>query len=103
MMRAAIEGGSANMPRKGHVFSAKEHRQVEHIKASEEDRGVAAAEAEGIGYATVVKHGGAKHRYTAKEKRQAEHIAQSEEQRGVPAAEAKNIAYATVNAKKVKR
>jgi hypothetical protein len=88
------------MPRKGHVFSAKEHRQVEHIAESEERRGVSAAEAEGIGYATVVKHGGAKHSYTAKEKRQAEHIAESEEQRGVPPAEAKSIAYATVNAKK---
>ncbi|HEY0384009.1 MAG TPA: hypothetical protein VGC72_17580 [Candidatus Elarobacter sp.] len=88
------------MPRDGHVFSAKEHRQVEHIKASEEQRGLSAAEAEGVGYATVVKHGGAKHQYTAKEKRQAEHIAESEEQRGVSAAEAKSIAYATVNAKK---
>ena len=91
------------MPRKGHVFSAKEHRQAEHIKASEERRGMPAAEAEGIGYATVVKHGGAKHRYTAKEKRQAEHIIESEEQRGVAPAEAKSIAYATVNAKKAKR
>jgi hypothetical protein len=88
------------MPRKGHVFSDKEHRQVEHIKASEEKRGLPAAEAEAVGYATVVKHSGAKHRYTAKEKRQAEHIAQSEEQRGVSPGEAKSIAYATVNAHK---
>jgi hypothetical protein len=91
------------MPRKGHVFSAKEHRQVEHIKASEEKRGMSDAEAEGVGYATVVKHGGAKHSYTAKEKRQAEHIVESEEKRGVAPAEAKNIAYATVNARKAKR
>jgi hypothetical protein len=88
------------VPRKGHVFSAKEHRQVEHIKESEERRGHSPAEAEGIGYATVVKHGGSKHQYTAKEKRQAEHIAQSEEARGVDPAEAKNIGYATVTAHK---
>ena len=85
------------MPRKGHVFSAKEHRQVEHIKESEEQRGLSAAEAEAVGYATVVKKSGGKHAYTAKEKRQAEHIAESEEARGVPPAEAKSIAYATVN------
>jgi hypothetical protein len=90
------------MPRKGHVFSAKEHRQVEHIKASEEQRGLSAAEAEAVGYATVVKHSAGKHTYTAKEKRQAAHIAESEEQRGVPPAEAKSIAYATVNAHKGK-
>ncbi|MDP9105897.1 MAG: hypothetical protein M3N49_08185 [Candidatus Eremiobacteraeota bacterium] len=88
------------MPRKGHVFSAKEHRQVEHIKASEEQRGLPAAEAEAVGYATVVKHSGGEHAYTAKEKRQAEHIAESEEQRGVTPTEAKSIAYATVNAHK---
>lgn len=91
------------MPRKGHVFSAKEHRQVEHVKASEERRGMPAAEAEAVGYATVVKHSGGKHAYTAKEKRQAEHIAASEEQRGVSPAEAKSIAYATVNAHKTTR
>jgi hypothetical protein len=90
------------MPRKGHVFSEKEPRQVGHIKASEEQRGMPAAEAEAVGYATVVKHSGGKHRYTAKEKRQAEHIAESEEQRGVSPAEAKSIAYATVNAHKTK-
>jgi len=88
------------VPRKGHVFSAKEHRQVEHIKASEEHRGMPAAEAEAVGYATVVQNSGGKHRYTAKEKRQAEHIAESEEQRGVSPAEAKSIAYAAVNARK---
>ncbi|MDQ6943636.1 MAG: hypothetical protein M3169_14150 [Candidatus Eremiobacteraeota bacterium] len=86
------------MPRKGHVFSAKEHRQVEHIKASEEQSGMPAGQAEAVGYATVVKHSGGRHSYTAKEKRQAEHIAESEERRGVPPAEAKSIAYATVNA-----
>jgi hypothetical protein len=91
------------MPRKGHVFSDKEHRQVEHVKASEEKRGLSEAEAEAVGYATVVKHSGGKHSYTAKEKRQAEHIAESEEERGVPPAEAKSIAYATVNARKTTR
>jgi isopentenyl phosphate kinase len=91
------------MPRKGHVFSEKEHRQVEHIKESELRRGHSEAEAEGIGYATVVKHGGSKHHYTAKEKRQAEHIAESEEARGASPAEAKNIGYATVNARKKKK
>ena len=49
------------MPRKGHVFSAKEHRQVEHIKASEEQRGVSPAEAKSIGYATVNAHKGRTH------------------------------------------
>ncbi len=86
------------MPRKGHVFSAKEHRQVEHVKASEEQRGMSAGQAEAVGYATVVKHSGGKHSYTAKEKRQAEHIAESEKARGVPPAEAKSIGFATVNA-----
>ncbi|HEX3466532.1 MAG TPA: hypothetical protein VHT05_00360 [Candidatus Elarobacter sp.] len=84
------------MPSKRHAFTAKEHRQVEHIKASEEQRGMSPAQAEGIGYATVVKHGGGEHAFTAKEKRQAAHIAQSEEARGVPPDEAKNIGYATV-------
>lgn len=84
------------MPRNGHVFTAKEHRQVEHIKESEERRGMSPAEAEGVGYATVVKRSGGKHQFTAKEKRQAAHIAESEEARGVPADEAKNIGYATV-------
>jgi hypothetical protein len=83
------------MPRKGHVFSVKEHRQVEHIKESEEQRGMSAAEAQAVGYATVVKHSGGKHQFSAKEKRQAEHIAESEEHR-----EAASIGYATVNKRK---
>ena len=91
------------MPRKGHVFSAKEHRQVEHIKESEEQRGMSPAEAEAVGYATVVKHGGSKHEYSAKEKRQAEHIAESEESRGVDPVEAKSIGFATVNKNKGRR
>jgi hypothetical protein len=91
------------MPRKAHVFSTKEHRQVEHVKESEERRGMSAAEAEGVGYATVVKRSGKKHSYSAKEKRQAEHIAESEEERGVSPAEAKSIAFATVNAQKKRR
>jgi hypothetical protein len=84
------------MPRK-HRYSKKEHRQVEHIKASEEARGHSPEEAEGIGYATVNKRNPDAHRYTAKEKRQAEHIMNSEEARGLSEAEAKRIAYATVN------
>lgn len=84
------------MPKK-HRYSAKEHRQVEHIKESEEARGVPAEEAEAIGYATVNKQDPGKHRHTAKEKRQVEHIAESEEARGKSEAEAKRIGYATVN------
>jgi hypothetical protein len=80
-----------------HRYSAKEHRQVEHIKASEEARGVSSREAEGIGYATVNKLNPSEHRYTAKEKRQAGHIIESEEARGKSEAEAKRIGYATVN------
>jgi hypothetical protein len=82
---------------KKHRYTAKEHRQVEHIQASEEARGVPAEEAEGIGYATVNKRNPGTHRYTAKEKRQAGHIIESEEERGKSEAEAKRIAYATVN------
>jgi hypothetical protein len=88
------------MPGK-HRYTEKEHRQVEHIKESEEKRGLSAEEAEGVGYATVNKQNPDKHRYTAKEKRQAEHVAESEEARGKPPAQAKRIGYATVN-KRVK-
>ena len=84
------------MPRK-HRYSAKEYRQVEHIKESEETRGVPAVEAEAIGYATVNKRNPVKHRYTAKETRQVEHIAESEEALGKSEIEAKSIGYATVN------
>lgn len=84
------------MPKR-HRYSEKEHRQVEHIKESEEARGVSAGEAEAIGYATVNKQNPGKHRYTAKEKRQAKHIMESEEARGLSEAQAKSIAYATVN------
>ena len=80
-----------------HRYSAKEHRQVEHIKESEEARGVEANEAEAIGYATVNKQNPGRHRYTDKERRQAEHIIESEEERGKSETEAKRIAYATVN------
>ena len=82
---------------KKHRYTAKEHRQVEHIKESEETRGMSAVEAEAIGYATVNKQNPSRHRYTAKEKRQAEHIAESERARGKSATEAKSIGYATVN------
>ena len=85
------------MPKKQHRYTAKEHRQVEHIKESEERAGHSAGEAEGIGYATVNKLHPDAHRHTAKEKRQATHIAESEEQAGKSPAEAKRIAYATVN------
>ncbi len=81
---------------KKHRYSAKEHRQVEHIKESEIARGMSPGEAEGVGYATVTLHPD-EHRYTAKERRQAAHITASEEERGKPADEAKRIAYATVN------
>lgn len=84
------------MPRK-HRYSAKEHRQVEHIKESEEARGVEPSEAEAIGYATVSKQNPGRHRYTDKERRQAEHIVESEEESGKSETEAKRIAYATVN------
>ena len=85
------------MAKKKHRYSAKEHRQIEHIKESEEARGVDSSEASAIGYATVNKQNPGKHRFTAKEDRQAEHIMESEEERGKPEAEAKRIAYATVN------
>jgi hypothetical protein len=94
------------MPANGHRFTAKEHRQVEHIMASEERRGMAADDAERLAYATVNKAVAAtdpKRRFTAKEHRQAEHIEASEEARGVSAAEAKSIAYATVNKRKSAR
>jgi hypothetical protein len=84
------------MPR-NRRYTAKEHRQVEHIKESEESRGVSADEAEAIGYATVNKRNPGKNRYTPKERRQAEHIIESEEARGKSEIEAKRIAYATVN------
>ena len=80
-----------------HRYTPKEHRQVEHIAASEEARGVSPEEAEGIGYATVNKLNPGIYRYSAKEKRQAEHIMESEEKAGKSEAEAKRIAYATVN------
>jgi plasmid stabilization system protein ParE len=82
---------------KKHRYTPKEHRQVEHIKASEEARGVQPSEAEAIGYATVNKQNPGRHRYTDKERRQAEHIIESEEERGKSEAEATRIAYATIN------
>jgi len=80
-----------------HRYTPKEHRQIEHIKASEEARGAAPSDAEAIGYATVNKQNPGRHRYTEKERHQAEHIMESEEKRGKTEAEAKRIAYATVN------
>jgi hypothetical protein len=88
------------MPRKGHRFTVKEHRQVEHIKESEVERGMSSEEAERVGYATVNKDVNKKdptRRFTAKEHRQADHIEKSEEERGKSPEEAKSIAYATVN------
>jgi hypothetical protein len=84
------------MPKK-HRYTPKEHRQVEHVKESEEARGVDPGEAEAIGYATVNKQNPDRHRYTDKERRQAEHIIESEEERGKSESEAKRVAYATVN------
>ena len=85
------------MPKKKHRYSAKEHRQVEHIKESEQARGMSPDEAKSVGYATVNKQNPGKHRFTAKEDRQAEHIMESEEASGKSEAQAKRIAYATVN------
>jgi hypothetical protein len=99
---SSFRGGN-QMPRKGHVFSAKEHRQAEHIAESEEQRGMSPTEAKSVGFATVVKHGGGNLHLSAKEKRQAQHIAESKEDRGMPPAEAKSIGYATMMAHKGKR
>jgi hypothetical protein len=88
---------------KNHRFTAKEHRQVEHIKESEEQAGKSSDEAERIGYATVNKNVVATdstRRFTAKEHRQVEHIEESEEKRGKSPEEAKSVAYATVNKQK---
>jgi hypothetical protein len=82
---------------KNHRYSAKEHRQVDHIKSSEEARGLSPEEARAIGYATVNKQNPDKHRFTSKEKRQVEHIADSEEARGKSRTVAKRIGFATVN------
>jgi len=84
------------LPKK-HRYTAEEHRQIEHIKESEERAGHPAEEAEGIAYATVNALHPEAHRYSAKEKRQAAHIAESEEHAGKSPAQAKRIAYATVN------
>lgn len=84
------------MPKK-HRYSAKEHRQIEHIKQSEKSRGAPAEEAEAIGYATVNKQNPSKHRFTGKEERQVEHIAASEKARGKSDAQARRIGFATVN------
>jgi hypothetical protein len=91
---------------KGHRFTAKEHRQAEHVKESEEKRGKAPDEAERIGYATVNKTVNATdptRRFTDKEHRQVEHIEESEEARGKSPDEAKSIAYATVNKQKSRK
>lgn len=84
------------MPKKRR-FSAKEHRQIEHIEKSEQARGRTVEEAKAIGYATVTKRNPKKSRYSAKERRQAEHIMESEQKRGKSKLVAKRIAYATVN------
>jgi hypothetical protein len=89
-------GHAPFMPTK-HRYTPKEHRQVEHIKGSEEARGRSPSEAEAIGYATVNKQNPGRHRYTNKERRQAQHIIESEEELGKPEPEAKRIAYATIN------
>jgi len=43
------------MPGKGHRFTAKEDRQASHVAASERARGMSAADARSVGYATVNK------------------------------------------------
>jgi hypothetical protein len=85
------------VPGKRHDYTAKEHRQVEHIKESEEAGGHSPEEAEAIGYATVTKEHPERHRHTAKEIRQAQHIIDSEEKAGKSESDATRIAYATVN------
>ena len=78
-------------------YSAKERRQVEHIRENEEARGVSEQEATGIAYATVNKLNPDAKRYSSKERRQAKHIMESEEKSGKSKRVAKRIAYATVN------
>ena len=82
---------------RSHRYSAKEHRQIEHIEESEEKRGLSKLEARSIAYATVNKQNPGKHRFTAKEERQAAHIAASERAEGKSANAAKRIGFATVN------
>lgn len=89
-------GNDLTMPEK-HRYTAKEHRQVAHIKETEEARGMESEEAEAVGYATVNKQNPQAHRYTTKEKRQAGHIIESEEALGKTKAQAERIAYATIN------
>jgi hypothetical protein len=84
------------MPKK-HRYSAKERRQIEHIKQSEKSRGAPAEEAEAIGYATVNRQNPDTHRFTVREKRQVEHIAKSEKAQGKSDAQARRIGFATVN------
>ena len=43
------------MPGPGSRFTAKQDRQAKHVAASERKKGVSAAKARSIGYATVVK------------------------------------------------
>jgi hypothetical protein len=40
---------------KGSRFTSKEHRQAEHIKESEEERGMSEERAKEVGWATVNK------------------------------------------------
>src|SRR5437016_14564054 len=82
------------MPKKPR-YSAKEHRQIEHIARSEKARGRSEDEAKAIGYGTVTKRNPKKNRYNAKERRQAEHTMESEEKRGQPKTVGKRIAYTT--------
>jgi len=41
---------------KGHRFTAKEHREAEHVIESEEKRGMSPERAERVGWATVNKN-----------------------------------------------
>lgn len=43
---------------KGHRFTEKEHREAEHIKESEEKRGMSPDRAERVAWATVNKQKG---------------------------------------------
>ena len=52
---SAIEEVRITPKRKGHRFTAKEHREAEHIIESEEDRGLSETKAKEIAWATVNK------------------------------------------------
>jgi hypothetical protein len=48
-------GGEIVPKGQGHRFTEKEHREAEHVKESEEARGMSPERAERVGWATVNK------------------------------------------------